>query len=535
MLNAGALGEAMNFEHVQYKYIWQQTNLMLETVNAFMSNYMYTASYHPELVEHMKEIIDLAPGRVRCLSEIPRGKGPIVCCASGSSFNKVAPTLKDWKGAVMCSTSQASTLVKYGRTPDYVVCMDPRQAPADELAAPDWGDAAMIGHVSIPTKYMEQWLKRARGKIYLGRIMEPNYDWYSHHLAKGYPDIRHIIIPMIDSLSAEVGFATWLGYGPVYLLGADYSGPRFDRWDYHYETGEWTLDADSSGYDAAKVTVQGHLAMQYSTRGAIIAAMLQILNPRYRQRVYQLSDTTILDEFPKAEWDDILAGADPPEYDVEAVREIAEVKLAASQTFLVSTNAGFGPDYQIYITPDELRMVMTMIGYNRQVVRNKQYFAQSEAFHKKPLRELIKEGLATVVMGDLLMHGSEEFGEWDWRKMEPIDLGPGLNVLNEKIAVEHDVITPEGKQEKRMLPLSDTDTVRIVQQTLKDIDAMPPEAQEKALGPVLSRYRHLVREAKRLKEPTAMVEGDPSILGRFLKPEEEGVREVHDESGDVTG
>ena len=27
---------------------------------------------------------------------------------------------------------------------------------------------------------------------------------------------------MIDSVASEIGFATWLGYNPIYLAGVDY-------------------------------------------------------------------------------------------------------------------------------------------------------------------------------------------------------------------------------------------------------------------------------------------------------------------------
>jgi len=35
---------------------------------------------------------------------------------------------------------------------------------------------------------------------------------------------------------------------------------------------------------------------------------------------------------------------------------------------------------------------------------------------------MIARGQISVEAGDLLMHGSEEFKDWDWHKLQPIDI-----------------------------------------------------------------------------------------------------------------
>src|SRR3989304_854444 len=168
MLNIGQLGDVAKNEHIRQKLAWQMSNLMMETRNAFANWSLAYASEYPESTKELSELLFMAAHKIQCISKMPKGKGPIVILGSGSSLNDIIPTLKYWKGAIMCSTSQASTMVYYGRTPEYIVCLDPRVPPQDELAAPDWGDAVMIAHVSIPFEYISRWIKRAKKPIYLG-------------------------------------------------------------------------------------------------------------------------------------------------------------------------------------------------------------------------------------------------------------------------------------------------------------------------------------------------------------------------------
>jgi hypothetical protein len=432
MLNAGQMGKlAAQNEHILQKLGWQMVNLPLETANAFANWYLSYGSQFPASVEGMKELLDRCKGRIKCVSEIKKGSGPILCVGSGSSLNEIMQTVSKFRGAVMCSTSQASTLIHYGRTPDYVLCLDPRVAPQDELAAPDWGDAVLIGHVSIPHNYIAQWLRRAHGDIYLGRIMEPSYDWYSHHLGRGYPWIRHVFMPMIDSVAGEIAFATWMGYSPIYLAGVDYDGPRFDRWEWDYETKAWKLDAATSKYDAKDVTgkyaynLTPARAMMYSSRGTLISAFLQMVNEKYRQKIYQLSDISAIRQFPKADWN----GGDvkfPEGYDTQNILDEIEMALAIWDTFMVPVQNGWGLDYHTYIADQEESFYGALAKYNSEVLENLGEFKAIEEQHKRPLEEMMEKGLITIEAGELLLHGTEEFKGWDWKSIKPIDIVPVL-------------------------------------------------------------------------------------------------------------
>ena len=407
MLNAGMVTAENASQHMLQKIGWQMVNLRIESRNAFRNWHILEEGHYAK--------------RVLSMEDCPKGKGPIVVIGSGSSVDPIMTTLKDWKGAVMCSTSHMSTLAYYGRPTDYIVCMDPRVAvPDKEMDYPDYGDSVLLTHVSAPPEYVQRWLQRANGKIFVSRIMEPSYEWYTHHLGEGYPWVRHVIVPMIDSLAAEISFATWLGYNPIYLAGADYGGPRFQMWTYDYQTKAWKPDVETSGYVAGPGT--GEEGMTYSSRGSMLSGFMQIANETYQQRIYQLSEATILKQFPYRNWKRVLAGHQPGSFDRQLVLDEIECALASWDTFLCRVNTGWGNDYHTYITADENRYMGALAAYNQQLKKNLEHFEYLEKVNGKPLLAMMRSGQVSIEAGELLLRGADEFGDWDWRKMELIDI-----------------------------------------------------------------------------------------------------------------
>ena len=457
MINIGAVGPAgLENEHLLQKIGWQMVNLPMEVRNSFTNHVIFECGHNPaKIPAYMRLLQNLHdnPGRVQSMEKCPKEKGPAIIIGSGSSLDFFAPKLKDWKGGIICSTSQASTLIYHGRTPEYIVCMDPRVAVVDlELDIPDFGDASLLAHPSIPFQYVDKWITRAKGPIYLARIMEPSYDWYTHHLGQGYPWVNHVVLPMIDSVAAEIGFATWLGYSPLYLVGVDYGGPRFQRWDYDYDTKEWTPDNVMSGYTAPQsgnfsgMTASG--SMTYSSRGALLSAFMQMANEKYQQKVYQLSDVSALTQFPYVKWEDV---GKSHEWNKQAVFDEIEIMLATWDTFLVPCPGVWGLDYHTYIAKDEALYIQVMANYNKQVEANKANFAQLEELHKRPLLEMIRDGWITIEAGDFLVRGADEFGvDFDWHRLGTIDIGAVLTRRRWLLAEadRRGIVRPEGSMSK---------------------------------------------------------------------------------------
>ena len=70
MLNAGQIPAGAQNEHLMQKIAWQMVNLPIETANGFANWYLSYASEHPEKIEEMRELLEMVPGRIRCLSQI---------------------------------------------------------------------------------------------------------------------------------------------------------------------------------------------------------------------------------------------------------------------------------------------------------------------------------------------------------------------------------------------------------------------------------------------------------------------------------
>ena len=461
MLNLGHISkEGLQNEHVLQKLGWQMVNLPQEVRNAFKNwAYLTYASNKDGLdkyIDLLMKIRDGPEGRVQCMSKCPKGSGPIIICGSGSSFDLVGPKLKDWKGAVMCSSSQASTVIYHGRIPNYIIVMDPRVASPDlEFNAPDFGDAIMLGHPSVPVPYVERWLQRAKGTFYVARIMEPTYDWYTHHLGTGYEWVHHVMLPFIDSGAAMLGYATWLGYNPIYLAGIDYSGPRLQRWDWDYDTQTWTPDKHTSGFVAKDEGNYGGLTgkqtMVYSSRGMLLSGFMQIANEKYRQRIFQLSPATVLTQFPYVKWEDCLAaqGVSNPAY-YDSLRDDVlldiEAALASWDTFLVPVQSGWGTDYHTYIAKDEANYINAMVGYNNQIQMNLKNFEEMEKAQGRTISEMIGDGTVAIEAGELLLRGADEFPDWDWHAIKQIDIAKVLERRNFllKLADERHYERPKG-------------------------------------------------------------------------------------------
>jgi len=430
MINAGQLPPgAESNEHIHQKMVWQRVNLRLETKNAF-ENYAICK-------EHLG-------GRILDLAELPRGVNrPLLICASGSSIDKVMPEIKDWKHDVMCTTSQAATLIYHGVHPDFIVALDPRTTDqddpkaSDEMAAPDWGQCKFLFHPSIPPLYLRQWIERSKAPAYGYRILEPSYDWYTHHLPWGYSHQRSQtdegpwfsvgMLPFLDSSAAMISLAGRFGYNPIFCTGIDYGGPRFARQNYSMEDETWSLDVDS-GYDAASDTSKkyggGMTAKEvqtYSARGSLMAAYMQINDPQKNIRMYQLNGDSLF-KLPAREWSRVLEDVEAEDraYPKDDVAREIEVQLASWHTYVVRINMGGFFDHRVFVAKSLFQLHQLLENANHELGQNRLAFERMEKESGKPVAQMIKEGLITIEAGAILSH-LDEIEKWDWRQMAPIN------------------------------------------------------------------------------------------------------------------
>jgi len=467
--------------HVQSKKVWEQLNLIMEVVNG-SKNYA--------TVNAIRDA-----GRLKCLSEAPMHKGePAIVTGSGSSVNGFMPFIKEWKGAIFCSTTHVSTYVKYGRPPDYFIAVDPREATEDEFAVPpdSFDTSAYVTHLSAPLSYFNKWNERSKGMCYVYRILEPSFDWYSRYLPAIYPWSKVALLPFIDSVATQIQLAARLGYDPIFMVGCDYGGPRLTH--YGWKDGEWVKSPLSGGLAKGLVGPGGLDTTDqilYSGRGVLIASAMQILNEERKSRIYQTSFPSNLVDLPYVSQEQMLANPQqdewPPAYRKHFIHQI-EVRLAESNTYLIPANGGYGTDYRIFmmIPPNFLKGLQDM---NTEILMNKHNFralekrflsvkydgkllamldlqnsgnavqnwlespngkeaaALAKAEGKKielapiPIREQIKAGLIQPQKGEMIIHEAAELEQWDWKKMAPIDIEDELEHLL-KIKEESENIPP---------------------------------------------------------------------------------------------
>ena len=176
---------------------------------------------------------------------------PCIVIGSGPSADKVFPLLKDWRGGVICSTSQGMTLRRWGIEPDYMIALD-SDSPAAENGPPSlWKGTktALVSQPGVRTDLVEYW----RWKSYWFRKYEPVADEPRIFYQMVQPLVFHedenetwikTQFVMLASVAPALCFlAKLLGYSPVFLSGVEFgwrdpAHSRFQSWS--MEKGKWT-------------------------------------------------------------------------------------------------------------------------------------------------------------------------------------------------------------------------------------------------------------------------------------------------------
>ncbi len=194
---------------------------------------------------HHKVMENLASGEAMDLTDVPKKEGDsILIIGSGPSFDKCAPYLKDWKGDIMTSTSQAATCIYYGKDPKYIVALDPNSHEFEFMADTfENRDCTLIAHPAVKPNLLEFW----KGKTFYYRKIQPQTAFYSNTQRIGYstsdeshiPLIKESVIMLACVAAAQVCIANILGYKRMFLIGVDFGCPgnqtRFTAYEYKYK------------------------------------------------------------------------------------------------------------------------------------------------------------------------------------------------------------------------------------------------------------------------------------------------------------
>lgn len=230
----------------QFNEATEKGVVTLEMIYSYYNHRDIWCDFHPEywttksLINHCLREIRLhweakfwQRGKAKDLTVLDDGnpKGPAIIIGSGPTLNGALPQLKDWKGAIFCNSSQASTLIYHGRHPEYVDIADCRVTP-EELQAPwNYKKTSWIINPGVHPRFLDFW----KGQKYYYRIMEPYYDFYSKIQPRVFGDcITTESFPFGCNPAMTISHATAIGYSPLFLVGTDFGFPsgidRFTSW-----------------------------------------------------------------------------------------------------------------------------------------------------------------------------------------------------------------------------------------------------------------------------------------------------------------
>jgi len=224
----------------QFNVNTKMAQLIHEQINTAYNHYYIIKAYEE--------------GRARDISDEPKAplinkeSIPAIIIGSGPSLDKEIEYLKDWKGGIFCSTSQARTLIKYNVEPTHIVALDPFCA-WEEIDGIDWSKTKtkLITHPGVWPSLIENWPNDIL--LYYENIGDPN-SFYStvqkvmytvrEDQGKGIrnPVFRFIIKTGFALFACtpplQLFAANRLGYGTIFLCGCDFSYPdnkeRFTEW-----------------------------------------------------------------------------------------------------------------------------------------------------------------------------------------------------------------------------------------------------------------------------------------------------------------
>ena len=298
---------------------------------------------------------------------------PILIIGSGPTFDEFAPYLKDWKGDIMVSTSQASTCIALGKEPTYIMALDPNSNMGELENVDTWKDrkSILITHPGVTPNLIEGW----KGPMYLFRKLQPQTAFYENEQKIGYSTLGNLqrgswgfeseilltgVIPMLACvLAAQICTAKQLGYKRQYLVGCDFGMPndqsRFtsygwekDKWVVHpaqtvaefaADEAHWGMDGPSDSYCLTEDGVATSPMFVFYAHQTITAWRITEAD------IVSASDKGVIKIFPSATPEEIVRkqGKGIKGYNLQKIRWETEKYLAVQNIYFLYVGNGVMP------------------------------------------------------------------------------------------------------------------------------------------------------------------------------------------------
>ena len=284
-------------------------------------------------VNHMHIWNEFAEGKAEDLQILqgpikdgkPEPKGPILVAGSGKNLDDIHDLIPQWRGAIICSASHASTFVHAGHPPEIIIGLDIK-TDTSKMHVPDWGDTQSwyVVHPGMNPECIAFW---TWNKAYF-RVLYPKNYFYRRVMPAAYPMIKSELMPFACSQAAQLSVAAALGYSPLILVGADFAcidgWYRFKAWLYdeakkawyreeHNQTTERMLGIGSRFIPGGKVLQPDYII----TDNGLVTEGLQIFYKKALFHVMRLDKVPVINcspkgaitELPALEFEDAVARA----------------------------------------------------------------------------------------------------------------------------------------------------------------------------------------------------------------------------------
>lgn len=291
-----------------------------------------------------------------------KGKGPILLLGSGPSLDKAHSLLAKWNGAVICTSSHATTCVHAGKDPTYIMELDHRAQVAQFHS--NWWRGRDTAIINQPTQNPEiaKWWK---GKTYYFWKMVVDVALHQQIVPAAFGEwIKTYLIVFSCSVPAQMGLAYLMGYSPIVLVGCDFGIDRFRAW--HYEKrakwmprmwpfGEWVQQPihslDTEQAMRAENGIMTNAIQSYYKRSLLCGWRLD--QAQVFEAVWGLHrgepKTSILEEFTKVDMEETIESQGGNLVDLvqteKEIRRVCDKYLTRHKTYAIplgpeGTNAG---------------------------------------------------------------------------------------------------------------------------------------------------------------------------------------------------
>jgi Zn-finger nucleic acid-binding protein len=334
-------------------------------------------------------------GRARDISDEPKHTDePCIIIGSGGSLDLALPLLKDWKGGLICTTSHALSLVKFGAPPTHIFALDPF-CTWDEIAGIDWSryGTKLITTPTIWPTLIHNWPNEY---LLYRQNMGRKDSFYASTLCHQYSRregfrgatftfmIRTELTLFAASPPAQLFASQVMGYGNIFLVGCDfgytYGKDRFTRWTVKtpakvIQAGnaemeipeEW--EAHPSAYDDLSEETKSTSMMSMN---GILTHPVHLYYKKNMLSAWRLSgqdiwttDKGLITEMPYVDLEHVIAkqGKNIKGLSLIEKKRRAEEYLAMVGAFVIETSGGYS---FIEAKNPEVDLVAYMRGINRQ-------------------------------------------------------------------------------------------------------------------------------------------------------------------------